>query len=111
MTFRNPVKLSHLRDIGWKEWDPIGLLHEGQAWDHKPFADEYDGYLLHVVGLLRDGKPKDEAVAYLNRVGSEHMGLGPLTEAKNHASAKTVELIADYLRLLQRDLFRIDDSD
>jgi len=39
-----PLKLSRLRDIGWREWDPIGLLPQGDAWESYPeFADEYFG--------------------------------------------------------------------
>jgi hypothetical protein len=100
MTSRSSIELSRLRDIGWEQWDPIGLLAEGDTWNHKPFADEYDSYLLHVASLLWNGKSKNEAITYLDWVGSEHMGLGPLTEAAHNASIKTVELIAEYLQLL-----------
>jgi hypothetical protein len=103
MKSRPPIKLSVLRDIGWKTWDPIGLLADGESWDHKPFADEYDDYLLHIVGLLRNGRSEGEAIAFLDWVGSKHMGLGPVTEASHRASTTTVENIADYLRFLSGD--------
>ena len=49
MNAHAPMALSRLRDVGWKEWDPIGLLAAGEAWDQKPFADEYDDYLRKVA--------------------------------------------------------------
>ncbi len=51
MSSFRPIELSVLRDIGWNEWDPIGLLAPGQTWDHEPFADEFDGYLLKAAQL------------------------------------------------------------
>lgn len=54
------VRLSRLRDISWSVWDPIGLMGVGQNWqdkDCRPFANEYDGYLLQAAGRLRGGKP------------------------------------------------------
>lgn len=49
-----PIKLSVLRGIGWKEWDPIGLseLKEVLGAD---VDDEYDSYLLAVAGGFRRG--------------------------------------------------------
>ena len=100
MTEKPAVKLSRLRDIGWAEWDPIGLLAEGDTWENKPFADEYDRYLLQVVALLRTGRREEECVDYLDWVGSEHMGLSSWVERGHKASKKTVGLIADYLHTL-----------
>ncbi len=47
------IKLSRLRDIGWSLWDLIGLLKSGQRWEDdecRPFANEYDAYLLNAAG-------------------------------------------------------------
>ena len=52
------LKLSRLRDIGWSIWDPIGLMGSEQNWDDedcRPFADEYDSYLIQAAGQLRRG--------------------------------------------------------
>jgi hypothetical protein len=43
MNQRIKVRLSRLRDIGWTEWDPIGLCPP-EGWEGIPAADEYDGY-------------------------------------------------------------------
>ena len=77
---RPKLRLSRLRDIGWTLWDPIGLLDEGDTWVGKPFADEYDGYLVHAAGQLRRGAPAQDVVDYLSRIESEHMGLGAATD-------------------------------
>ncbi len=70
------IRLSRLRDIGWTLWDPIGLLEKGEAWDHKPNADEYDGYLLKAAGQLRRDAPAKEVVDFLIWAEAENMGLG-----------------------------------
>ena len=62
MNAHTSTALSRLRDIGWKEWDPIGLLAAGEAWDQKPFADEYDDYLRKVAADFRDGGSLAQAV-------------------------------------------------
>jgi hypothetical protein len=99
---RAPFKRSRLRDVGWTTWDPIGLLGRGDIWDHKPFGDEYDGYLLRVASMLRAGAAEEECIAYLDWESSEHMGLGPRTPAAQQASSETVEAIASYVRELDR---------
>jgi hypothetical protein len=76
MPIHSPLKLSRLRDIGWAEWDPIGLLPNGATWNHQSFADEYDTYLLRVASELRHGWSVAQAVDYLMQIEAEHMGLG-----------------------------------
>ncbi|MCJ2032093.1 hypothetical protein MKK50_22250 [Methylobacterium sp. J-043] len=76
MTNRPPIKLSRLRDIGWREWDPIGLLAAGETWDHKLFADEYDAYLMKVAGDLRRGGELQEAASYLVSIERDYMAIG-----------------------------------
>jgi hypothetical protein len=93
---RPPVKLSILRDIGWREWDPIGLAGPDGEWASSSAADEYDGYLMEVVGLVRNGEAHDEIVAYLMRIETEYMGLRPLPTTRMRAEA-TVVAIKGYL--------------
>lgn len=54
MSLHPKVKLAQLRAIGWRLWDPIGLLRADGAVD-EACADEYDSYLLHVVSLICRG--------------------------------------------------------
>lgn len=89
---RPKLRLSRLRDIGWAIWDPIGLLDEGEKWDGKPYADEYDSYLMQAAGQLRRNLPVSEVVYYLIRVEAEHMGLGTYPDQKARAE-KVVEAI------------------
>jgi hypothetical protein len=88
-----PVKLSVLRDIGWREWDPIGLRgsQEGDA------ADEYDGYLLHVAARLQNGEADGPLIEYLVTTERDHMGLGQTATAHTRAAA-TVAAIRQYVR-------------
>ena len=92
------LQLSRLRQIGWDQWDPIGL---GSVEDWRTDGpDEYDSYLLHVVSMLRKGQGVDDAAAYLDQISSEHMGLGEVTPESHRASLATADAIAAYLKTL-----------
>lgn len=95
-----PIKVSVLRDIGWKEWDPIGLLAAGEIWDHQPFADEYDRYLLAVAGDFRRGGAFENAVEFFLKVEREIMGLGVRPGQDTRAST--------IARLIQRYMTELD---
>lgn len=72
------IKLSRLRDIGWSRWDPIGLLDAEEKWDdeeNQHFADEYDGYLLEVAGMLRRGSTDAEVVDFLVEIETVRIGI------------------------------------
>lgn len=99
MSSHPPLKLSRLRDIGWKEWDPIGLLPEGDTWDSYPeFADEYDRYLLHAASRLRRDWSVLDATDYLMWIASEHMGLGPPPNSSARINAEaTAKAIKAYV--------------
>jgi hypothetical protein len=93
------LELSRLRQIGWDEWDPIGIRSiNDQSW-RGPAADEYDQYLLHAASLLLGGAGKKRVVEYLDMIASEHMVLGR-TEAGRIAAVRTVDAIAAYLARL-----------
>lgn len=92
------IRLSRLRDIGWSIWDPMGLLGDGQAWDDDdclPFADEYDGYLVHAAGQLRRGAADDTVVDYLVDIEANRMGLGRTRGAVARARQVVAALQAD----------------
>ncbi len=96
MTLYPKIRLSRLRDIGWKLWDPIGLADD-EGSPSEGCADEYDGYLLHVVSMICRGGSKNEATAYLNDIASKHMGLSVIHP---EAAAATSHAIAEYLTSL-----------
>lgn len=108
MSDSSTVKLSRLREIGWSLWDPIGLreLCDDDWQDGGACADEYDGYLLQVVGQLRRGDPLAEAIAYLEDSEVKHIGLtrGPTTVTR---AAATVEAIRDYLATIQPGTLKV----
>jgi hypothetical protein len=91
-----PIKLSVLRDLGWKHWDPIGLSELDGGWQSSSAADEYDGYLMQVASRIRTGAPDEEIVAYLVEAESERMGMGENTTTRGRAEA-TVAAIKTYL--------------
>ena len=99
MAAGSPLSLAYLRDIGWREWDPIGLINEGESWQDHPAVDEYDQYLLHAVSLLRRGETEAHVAAYLARIESNHMALG--TSARTGERAfRTAQAIQAYLDTL-----------
>lgn len=96
------IRLSKLRDIGWRLWDPIGLLRaEGLSpgnWDDEAnlgFADEYDAYLISAASQLRQGVPGDQVADYLVQMECDYMALprGPTT--RERAEAVVAALLAD----------------
>jgi hypothetical protein len=98
MSSHPPSQLSRLRDIGWAEWDPIGILSPGEKWDHHPAADEYDRYLLEAASGLRRDWSISDAKDYLMRVASKDMGLGdPHDGAARIRAETTAKAIKDYL--------------
>ncbi len=48
------------REILMREWDPIGIAGIPDA------ADEYDGYISEVIGLLQRGAGVAELAAHLD---------------------------------------------
>jgi hypothetical protein len=101
MPKHSKLKLSRLREIGWSEWDPIGLSHMGDDdWkDGGPCADEYDSYLLNVVSRLRRGEPASDAALYLEHIENDHM-FGRRNPTARDRAESTVAAIADYLTTL-----------
>lgn len=92
------IRLSRLRDIGWSNWDPIGLLGEGQKWDDEDclsFANEYDSYLLEVAGRLRRGATEETVVSYLMGIEADRMGLGMTKGAATRAKKVVAAIQAD----------------
>ena len=94
------IQLSQLRDIGFREGDPIGILARGEPWQNHPAADEYDGYLLEAVGRIGSSGEAD-AAAFLVWVEAEHMGLKDDLGSRDRAE-RTVRSIRSYLESLQQ---------
>lgn len=87
------VSLSELRRLGWDFWDPIGLKETECP------RDEYDGYLLGLVGLLRRPVTPAEAVEYLVEAETRTMGLDPRPDTRRRAE-HLVEAVQTYLNEL-----------
>ena len=92
MSSRPNFKLSRLREIGWSQWDPIGL---GGTPD-----DEYDSYLLQAAGRLSSGASEEEVTDYLVGIETEYMGLDDGQGARSRAH-DVVEALNDYLAELR----------
>jgi hypothetical protein len=91
MTVRPKFKLSRLREIGWRDWDPIGL----DGLEDRP-DDEYDSYLLQAVGRLRHGATDEDVADYLATIEAEYMGLGDSPDARRRAK-RAVRGLREYL--------------
>lgn len=86
------IQISELREIGWREWDPIGIWQfADDAWQNGA-ADEYDSYLAEVARGLRAGWTMDEAVEYLVGIECEHIGFSerPTTRPRAEATVKAI---------------------
>jgi hypothetical protein len=87
MSARSSGNLSILRDIAWREWDPIGLNGSDGGWRHSDAADEYDRYVLRVAGGLQSGEPKHTLVDYLVNIETAYMGLPDTRSTRTRAEA------------------------
>ena len=94
MEARPKFKLSRLRDIGWTEWNPIGLDRA------ETVDDEYDSYLTQAAGRLWNGETEEAVAAYLTDIEANHMGLVPGIGLDPRAAA-TAKAIHDYVRSLR----------
>ncbi len=54
-----------LRDIGWRFWDPIGLLAPNEDWKEVGWQDEYDSYLIEALVMLHCNASIDDVANYL----------------------------------------------
>lgn len=94
MAKRSRVRLSRLRDIGWRHWDPIGLGDIDGSWETSDAADEYDGYLLKVAAMVRN-EGDETATNYLIWAESEQMGMGVRADTRSRAESTVAAIRAD----------------
>lgn len=80
------IRLSRLRDIGLRHWDPIGCARsDGQKMS--AIGDEYDDYLLKAARLIRHEEVDETVVQYLVSVESQELGMGIRPDARSRAEA------------------------
>jgi hypothetical protein len=90
MDARPKIRLEPLREIGLRDWNPIGA---GVP------IDEYDTYLLRAAGQIVNGKSDDAVADYLVSVEVEDIGLGPAPDLRKRALA-VASAIRSYVRSL-----------
>ena len=95
MSARPEFKLSVLREIGWSQWNPVGLE---RLWDDTD--DEYDSYLLQAAGRLWNGEDEEAVASYFASIEEDYMGLGHGFGIKHRARA-TAKAIHDYVESLR----------
>ena len=97
MSLDPQVKLSVLRDIGWEQWDPIGLSGSEGGWRRSHAADEYDRYMRRVAEGLHSGEAIEALVDYLVGIETVHMGL-TMTPATRKRARAAVTAVLQHLR-------------
>ena len=70
-------------------WDPIGVARVPEA------RDEYSSYVPTVARLLLEEENKEDIVAYLHKIASEHMGLSENPAAVAHEQETSALLIRE----------------
>jgi hypothetical protein len=69
--YRSRRNRARVRELFWREWDPIGVNDAPEA------IDEYDNYADRAyVMLMDDGRSAAEIAEYLYYISTEYMGLG-----------------------------------
>ena len=77
-----------VRRILMEDWDPIGVAGIPQA------ADEYDGYIPGVLGLVLRRATPSAIADHLDHICSERMELKPDRRRSMTAAAKLLSLLA-----------------
>ena len=82
--------LAALREIGWTEWDPIGL-----STDSEHCEDEYDSYLLAASGKLANGASEQKVADYFVFIETNHMGVpnNPTTTIRALITARRISAL------------------
>jgi hypothetical protein len=92
--YRSRRNRARVREILWREWDPIGVNYSTEA------IDEYDNYADRVYVLLMDEhRSADEIADYLFEIASNYIGLGPklyLRVLSRNVANKIFGLMAEF---------------
>ena len=88
------IRLSRLRDIGWRCWDPIGLGASGD-WEKSVAGGEYDDHLLKVARMVRHNESDEACAQYLVWAESEKLRLGARADARSRADATIAAIRGD----------------
>ena len=87
--FRSRRNRARVRELFWRDWDPIGVNGLGGP------DDEYNGYADKAyVMLMYEGRSAGEIADYLYYISSEHMGLGKSARLKALADTIAGKLAA-----------------
>jgi hypothetical protein len=76
-----------IRHVFMHEWDPIGV-GDFENWPE----DEYDGYVMPVYSILREGKGEAALSAYLAKVYEGIMGLRVPPEKFSEPAQKFLQI-------------------
>ena len=87
----NPALHALVREILWKEWDPIGVNEFEQA------ADEYDAYVPRICEILRLGNAEAELRRYFAAV-EDAMGLDPNPQLTDQIAKRLARAASSTLR-------------
>lgn len=93
------IRLSRLRDIGFKHWDLLGLLRTGKWNDerNRSFAGEYDKLLIEAAYQLQGGVPREQVAKYLILNASNDYALSESDHIKKAATDVVNAMMADDL--------------
>jgi hypothetical protein len=87
--YRSRRNRSRVRELFWREWDPIGVNTALAA------HDEYDRYAdRSYVMLMEEGRSELDIADYLYYISSEYMGIGESQRLKDLAIAVAEKLVA-----------------
>jgi hypothetical protein len=81
--------LSAVREVLWRQWDPIGVN------TYEVCHDEYDSYAPILCRLIRDGADEYKLAAHLSQLQRVSMGLSRIDEDLNRNVARTLLALLD----------------
>jgi hypothetical protein len=74
--------LARVREILFREWDPIGVK------GYEACRDEYDSYAPTLVRHLREGADEHRIAAHLTRLARDAMGLSVVDQERDRRVAR-----------------------
>jgi hypothetical protein len=89
MMLKRDIMVERVREILFREWDPIGVN------GYETCREEYDSYAPTLVRYLREGADEHRIAAHLTRLARDAMGLSVAADELDRRVARLLLELVD----------------